>query len=807
MNNKIGMTALFQTLILGLVVFLSSCAQEFEGGDDRSVGINERGRELYNETCASCHGPSGEGGSGGALIACTACTGGVESLITKIERDMPSAANPMRGNDAADVAEYVIAAFNEGATGSVQRALPGVATMSPKEAIYKISFELAGRLPTNAEVDRFTESLKGEREVVFSYMETDYFYERLKDMFNDSLLTDYARSENTGNGNSVENLYSNFRKPVSVGSNTMFPVYPNLNWEDAVGGDLSTTYLDYFTDEALGRRPLLFVEYLARNNRNFKEFVSGKYTVVNRFSYEALGGDASDSNVRLVNPDISLGNGASAPVTNTTWKTFKNVAEVQDYLDVVELYGNINTNGDHYVIEDFPYDPRDIKAAQIFYDLDDSGTVSNEGVPHSGVITDEVFLNKYTATETNMHRNRARMVYWFFAAKDLLAIEGNRDASQLVFEDFELSVGEIDPTNSNPDCAVCHDVMDPVAAAFENYSLSGVYDTRNPDEVAPHDDTIGWGLNSAQIKTTGTASVNYDSRELQWLGEQIANDPAFSKGIAQIVFKGMTGQEILGEPSQDSPNSYRQAYSQQARLISTAASEFAAADYNIKELVYAITKSAFYRSTGLFYDGFSEDYAQIGSVRYLQPQILNQKLRALNSGGWGVASSGNSNALDLRSTGNRAFIGGKNSVDVFKDADSVSGVISAITERLAVDEACDIVRNEFSDARLERTLFRFVEDDTDMIASSSSSRLNEMQAIRSNIAFLYLAVLHQEVSTDSEEVDIAFDLFTEAYDVLESGVSGMTCNTGTNNAAERQVRGAWYAVMVYLLTDYRFIYG
>jgi len=794
-----SMKIVLNGLILGTAVFLSSCGQQYGGDGERTAVINENGRKLYNEQCASCHGPSGEGGTGGGLI------GTVEdSLISKIERDMPSASSPLKGKDASDVAEYIIAAFNESATGKVQRSLPGVATMSPNEAIYKLAFELAGRLPTDEEVEVFTRDLTGEKEVVYGFMETDYFYERLKDMFNDTLLTDFARFENTGSRNSVENLYESFELPVNVGDNNMFDIYPDLDWEDDVTGMLNSEYLDYFTDEALGRRPLLLVEYIARNNRNFKEFVSGKYTVVNKFSYEALGGSDSGSNIVIVDPDKPLGNGASEIVSNPQWDTFANVAEVREYLDVMELYagedtngngdrGGFDTDGDHYVIEDFPFDPRDIKAAQLYYN-DDTGNAETQGVPHSGILTDEIFLNKYTATETNMHRNRARMVYWFFAAKDLLAIEGNRDAASLEFEDFGTNVGRNDPTNSNPDCIVCHVIMDPVAKAFENYTLDGVYDVRNPEGI-DHDLSIGWGLNQAQINTTGGVTQNYYSRELQWLGEQVAGDPAYPRGIAQIIVKGMTGQDILGEPSVESPDIYRQSYSEQARLISTAASEFAGADFNIKALIYAISKSAYYRSTGIMYDLLSDDYAQVGSVRYIAPQVLNQKLRSLNSGGW----NNSLNLFDLRS---RMFMGGKNTVDVFRDADSVGGIISAVTERMAVEEACDIVRNEFSDDRLDRKLFKMVEDSVDLTASSSSSRLGQMKAIRANIAHLYLAILHKEVSTDSEEVDVAFDLFVE---VLESNINS-SCNTGGSGSG-LAVREAWYAVMVYFLTDYRFIYS
>ena len=696
-------------LLVASAILLSSCSQQYGGDGERAAVINEKGREIYNEQCSSCHGPNGEGGSGGGLIGCATC-GAEESLIAKIERDMPSAKNPLHGDDASNVSEYIIAAFNESASGQVQRSLPGVSTMTAHEAVYKLAFELAGRLPTDDEVALFTRDLEGEKEVVYGFMETDYFYERLKDMFNDSLLTDRFRPENGGGSPTVGNLdglYNNdndgFKAKINPtddrNGNNLYSVFPDIDgWYDDfkaeaevaaganAGESVSTNYLSFFTDEAISRKPLLLVEYLARNNRDFREYVSGKYTVANAFSFQAFTNGPNGPNMKVVDPDRPLGNGASAIVSSPKWGTWESGVELEDYLDVVQLYANPIGTGDlslGYVMRDFPYDPRDIKAVQLYYN-DENGVPQYQGVPHSGVITDEIFLNKYTATETNMHRNRARMIYWFFAAKDLLAIEGNRDAAQLEFEDFGNNVGVVDPTNTNPDCAVCHDVMDPVAKAFEDYDLTGIYDPRNPDLMQSHDGAIGWGLSKAQIATTGSITGNYNNRELQWLGEQLAADPAYPRGIAQIMVKGMTGQDILGEPSLESPDEYRQAYSEQARLISSAASEFAGANFNIKALVYAIAKSAYYRATNITSDILMDDYSHIGSIRYLQPQLLNQKLRALNSGGWGISTGGVNNTQDLRSINSRRFLGGKDSSEILRDVDSVEGIIAAALERMAV---------------------------------------------------------------------------------------------------------------------------
>ncbi|WP_028670022.1 c-type cytochrome [Saccharospirillum impatiens] len=788
-----------------LLTLLVGCSQDFDGDDTAARSLNEAGKSLYAKECASCHGGSGAGGSGGPLVGCASC-GSTDSLMAKIKKDMPSAGSPLRGQNAQDVAEYVFVAFNESTRGTVDRAIPGVATLTPSEAVYKLAFELAGRLPEPEEITRFSESLEGEREVVAGFMEEDYFYERLKDVFNDSFQTDEYRRTNGGRPDEVYNR--------DVNDNDNQNIFDGMDWYDRVldpdNNDmadfpLSEGYLRHFSDEALSRKPLLFVEFLARNDRDFRELVSGKYTVANAFSWHAFAGDTDRPNIRSVDPDASAGNGALPVLPEPEWDSWPNVESLNSYLDVADLVGrdtngnSTRTNGNltaQYVMEAFPYDPRDIRAVQLYYN-DVGGNVKNSGVPHSGVLTDLVFLNKFTAMDTNRHRHRARMVYWFFGGKDLLAIEGNRDVAALELDEASNeSVGIVDPTKTNSDCIVCHKIMDPVAEAFSHFRLDGVYQTDEELDVLDQGEVpltpgvqVGWSQFGAGYDEFSTSN-NYNGREVQWLGETIAQDAAYARGISQIVVRGLIGQPIMGTPNPDSPQAYRDAYAQQARLITNAASEFSASGYDIKELVFAITKSGYYRARGLYQPGMSDQYDSLGTSRLIPAHLLNQKLRAINSGGW-------RSTVNLYSRTGRRFMGGKDSREVMEDADSASGIIATLTQAMAVEESCDVVRNEFRETRSERNLFRLVETSTDLESDSGINRRSEALAIRTTIQSLYLALLHEEVELDSEDVDIAFELFrTVVTEEIESG-----CNVSSN--AEH----AWFAVLVYLMNDYRFIYG
>jgi hypothetical protein len=142
-------------------------------------------------------------------------------------------------------------------------------------------------------------------------------------------------------------------------------------------------------------------------------------------------------------------------------------------------------------------------------------------------------------------------------------------------------------------------------------------------------------------------------------------------------------------------------------------------------------------------------------------------------------------------------MGGKDSREVMENAESASGIIATLTQSMAVEESCDVVRNEFNLPRSERMLFRQVETSTDLANESGINRRAEALAVRSTIQSLYLALLHEEVELSGEEVDIAFELFrTVTTEGIQSGCNNIN---GTEHA--------WFAVLVYLMNDYRFIYG
>ena len=151
------------------------------------------------------------------------------------------------------------------------------------------------------------------------------------------------------------------------------------------------------------------------------------------------------------------------------------------------------------------------------------------GIPHAGILTSPMFLNRFPTSDTNINRHRSRMAYWFF-----LDIDINKFGSRPV--DASADFGE-NPTMTNPNCTVCHTTMDPVAGLFMNWNEQGEYSGEGewfgPDYILPP------GFD-------GEALPNGDrTRALQWFAERIAKNPRFAQATVKTVFEGLTGQKVL----------------------------------------------------------------------------------------------------------------------------------------------------------------------------------------------------------------------------------------------------------------------
>ncbi len=241
-----------------------------------------------------------------------------------------------------------------------------------------------------------------------------------------------------------------------------------------------------------------------------------------------------------------------------------------------------------------------------------------QGIPHAGLLTSLVFLNRYPSTPTNRNRARARVVYDFFLNVNILGLDGARPDGGSV--DIVSKV----PTMENPNCVKCHSLLDPVASSFQDWNVRGKY--APPAKWYQDMFQAGFanqGLPPSQKKTA-----------LQWLATQLAADPRFDTAMVRIIYKGLTGADPLNTPDSSATAAETEAYLAESSMLDAAVNQYKANNRNLKTLITEILMSSYWRADGLKNQAFSVVHADTGAAIALSPELLHRKLNALFGFEW-----------------------------------------------------------------------------------------------------------------------------------------------------------------------------
>lgn len=439
------------------------------------------------------------------------------------------------------------------------------------------------------------------------------------------------------------------------------------------------------------------------------------------------------------------------------------------------------------------------------------------GIPHAGVLTSTVFLNRFPTTDTNRNRHRARMIYELFLATDVQRLgERPLDATKIV---------DFNPTMNNPTCANCHQIIDPVAGTLQNWTDMGAY--QPPVE--------GWYTDMRQPGYQSTAMPPEQTLTgTSWLAQQVVADPRFGIAPIHILFEGLSGQKPLREPSDPTADSYLaeiRAFDVQAGIFSQMATKFTEDGYNLKTVVKEIVKSPYFRAADA--DELTAEreleLAEVGTGRLLIPEQLHRKIEAITGQPWRPDLESSDYLMDMNQY--RLLYGGIDSDSVVKRITEPNGIMANVAKRMANEMACATTAADFALPPSERSLFPFVdvsyepEDDNGFEVNGAAA------AIRANIQYLHQRLLGEYLSLNDPEINRTYELFLEVWKAgqdglvvpVEEGGEGMnlpgSCQatqdfwTGQPYPEEQQVVNdpnytvrAWMAVMSYLLSDYRFLH-
>jgi hypothetical protein len=428
-------------------------------------------------------------------------------------------------------------------------------------------------------------------------------------------------------------------------------------------------------------------------------------------------------------------------------------------------------------------------------------------IPHSGVLSTPSFLNRWNTTPTNRSRGRARRVFSFFLATDVLQI-ATRPVDATSVTAIE------DPTENSLLCNVCHHVIDPVAGGFRGYD-ENTYEDFNPMDPW-HDDMFAPGFGTTQM------DPSYYPKALQWTGPQVAQDSRFPISAVRTVYQAMTGHTTLVYPPDSTdPNfsSELAAWSAQDDFIRTTANAFVAANYDLKTVFKAVIKSPYYRAVSAPASMDPVLLTDVGAGRLLTPEMLDRKIIALLGGyAWRQNWNGGSDWLladyDI-------LYGGIDSDTTTVRLTSPNGIIGAVATRMANETSCAVTAWDFTKPRASRLLFPSV-DLVEVPESAGHTVDQSVSDIKTNIQFLHNYLLQEQLDIDDPEIERTYQLFLDTWHELSQ--SGDTSLPWECQAQNSPVDGSklpmsvqigddknftlrsWQAVIAYLLSDYKFLY-
>lgn len=759
--------ALFLVLSLAASVttLLSGCEGQYSG-DLIDDGFNAAGQAHYVQQCSSCHGIDGNGTSvGPSLVGCATCSS-FSVLADEISRTMPIGNVEACIDDCAtDTAEYILYAFNGQTLADALATIEGVKNEAAALTLRKASLQLAGRLPTATEMSLVsTEAEAGLSQALDNVIEGEQFYETLMAAFNEQLLTDKYLSQNLNEGG-INLLDSDD--------------YPARKWYNDVyaGDELSSirSCVRTVTNDAVAREPLELVRYAAMNDLPHTLFVTADFMMVNWYSQKVYEAQLVDAN-----------------------SEFRQLAEPVCDENGVQLY----------------YDPTDFKPARVTKNLE----YELGGIPHAGVLTSAMFLNRYPTTNTNRNRHRARKVFDYFLDTDILAIEGERPEDGI-------GSGVSNPTLLDPACYSCHQVMDPVSSAFQHWTDRGqfIVTGASSDNRWDGSDIEAPGLGGEATPISGQGG--YFRNLLQWLGTEISKDPRFARATVRTLYRGFIGNDLLPAPGDDATDAEKLAYNSQRAILNGVSDVLVANNWDIKAAVKALLLSPYYRAAGLDAEALQVN-DHIGATRFLSPEQMQIKLQATVGFGWD----------EFRYEDNRIMFGGMDSDSITERIREPGGLIIAIQNRMATEMACRATAYDFVQPNSQRHLFPHVEIATLPKDIEGVARTEAIERIKQNIQYLHWILLGEQVALDSEELLATYNLFIavlnkgqdmlanrEQYTPQPSDWLEYECRarwerqangrTGEGLPDEDRIEKdeyysirAWMAVLTYLMSDYRFIF-
>lgn len=771
----------------------SRVSSSSSGGSTSSMALS--GASIYAKQCAGCHGSNGKD----SLYPLDATknvyqySGSAQSqtLSEYIADWMPLGfPDNCKEQCSLDVAAY-IRTWNSSANQSSASSNNGSQTnvkytlLSLPETLQKFSTTVINRRPTSTEIS-LAATEAGFNQVVLAMMAEDEFGVWLKTTFNDLLFT---------------NKYL-----LSASSTTDYTDHGNPSGLE----DTSSPYLEsnvYFDSRcytklinwSFAQEPLELIRYIAINDLDIAQILTANFRMVNYYTQR--------DKVHGTKLDGSLFSGTDFKYEKYdagTMKTFFcNPYKYTD--DTLASQDKEPASGDNLYF----YNMNDFKPALLPKKVNGATGINNslsltyqrdvaDPLPLAGVLTSEVFLERYPTNSGNRNRLRAAKLLKFFLDIDIGASQVNSIDSD----------GFANPIMEDPNCTGCHKVLDPIASSFRHWLPTGLYwpdiekftYSSNTSERRQQVTRYGgnfWNFDGMLPAGFGGEAVPENKDPLQWVASKVvAQKRNYTGAIIRTLYNGLLGEY-------DNPEYFRSIYDNfEAKGVTTN---------HIKDLVLGLIKLDDYRINGVTQSGNNEE--NIRSVRLLTPEMLARR----------IYSSTNMNWEYLKGDSAQVLYGGIDSDSYTARLTDLSGVSEAFSERMAAEMACWTVTNDFRKSVTDRQLFPFVS------ISDQPESDEKIAKIKNNIVYLHDWLLGEKLALDSTDVAETYALFLTTYQHYRDNKNSRLdseCQAINNREYERQ-RGlyrvrlpasqqitndsyytikSWMAVTNYLLLDAKFLH-
>jgi hypothetical protein len=365
-----------------------------------------------------------------------------------------------------------------------------------------------------------------------------------------------------------------------------------------------------------------------------------------------------------------------------------------------------------------------------------------DGRPHSGVLTTNSLMWRYTTTPSNANRRRANAISRIFLCNDYLDRPINFDRNVNLLDEEALA----DAINNNPSCVNCHNTLDPLASFLFGFFTYNPYAVNEITAYHPDREKLWQSTTGTAPAFFGVPGYNMDD-----LGHAIAGDNRFVECAVEQTWELMLRRETLLEDN-NALTLHREA--------------FLASGLSYKALILSVLSDPRYRAG-------ATDEAGYVPRKMATPDLLATQVEALTGFEWTYMGF---DMLRSDTVGLRMLAGGSDGNTVTQTALEPNTTIVLVQERLAHAAAWYAAEQ---DALGEARIFTAI-DFTETPEDKRDAMVQQLQD-------LHWRIFGNRVLVDGEEVNANLDLWEEFYEVSHDPVD------------------AWAGVLAVLLRDPDFL--